>query len=83
MAEQTLTAMYDTRGAVEYARDQLVEIGVVRDTIAIHGSEAGTTAPTTTATEDKGFWASLTDLFMPDEDRYTYSEGLNRGHYLS
>ena len=82
MTEQTLTAMYDTRGAAEYARDQLVGIGVVRDTIAIHGAEAGTTAPTTTATEDKGFWASLTDLFMPDEDRYTYSEGLNRGHYV-
>ena len=45
MAEQTLTAMYDTRGAAEYARDQLVGIGVVRDTIAIHGSEAGTAAP--------------------------------------
>ena len=32
--------------------------------------------------EDQGFWASLADLFMPDEDRHTYSEGLNRGGYL-
>ena len=34
------------------------------------------------ATEATGFWASLADLFMPDEDRHTYSEGLRRGSYL-
>src|SRR5215208_1698215 len=32
--------------------------------------------------ESKGFWDSLADLFMPDEDRYTYAEGLRRGGYL-
>ena len=32
--------------------------------------------------EDKGFWASLADFFMPDEDRHTYTEGLKRGGYL-
>lgn len=29
-----------------------------------------------------GFWDALKDLFMPDEDRYTYAEGLRRGGYL-
>ena len=32
--------------------------------------------------ESKGFWDSLADMFMPDEDRYTYAEGLRRGGYL-
>jgi uncharacterized protein (TIGR02271 family) len=29
-----------------------------------------------------GFWDSLRDLFLPDEDRHTYAEGLRRGGYL-
>ena len=33
MTDRTLTAMYDTRGAAESARDQLVGIGVARDAI--------------------------------------------------
>ena len=28
------------------------------------------------------FWDSLRDLFLPDEDRDTYAEGLRRGGYL-
>ena len=82
MTERTLTAMYDTRDLAESARDQLVGIGVARDAITIHGGEAGTGTPATAASEDKGFWASLADFFMPDEDRHTYTEGLKRGGYL-
>ena len=74
MTDRTLTAMYDTRGAAETARDQLVGIGVAHEAISI---------PDTAVTaESQGFWASLVDLFMPDEDRHTYTEGLNRGGYL-
>ena len=81
MTDRTLTAMYDTRGAAESARDQLVGIGVAPDAITIHGTEV-VRAARTAATEDKGFWASLADFFMPDEDRHTYAEGLKRGGYL-
>ena len=80
MTDRTLTAMYDTRGVAETARDQLVGIGVAREAISIHGTDGD--PDTATATESQGFWASLADLFMPDEDRHTYSEGLNRGGYL-
>ena len=38
MTERTLTAMYDTRGAAESARDQLVGIGVAQDAITIRGA---------------------------------------------
>lgn len=82
MAERMLTTMYDTRGAAENVRDQLVGIGVPRDAITIQGTDAGVAEPSTAMTEDKGFWASLGDLIMPDEDRYIYTEGLKRGGYL-
>ena len=42
MTERTLTAMYDTRGLAESARDQLVGIGVAPDAITIHGGEDDT-----------------------------------------
>jgi uncharacterized protein (TIGR02271 family) len=83
MAERTLTAMYDTRGAAEAARDQLVALGIPSASGTIRGTDAGTTATSApTADEDKGFWASLADLFAPEEDRHTYAEGLRRGGHL-
>ena len=81
MTERTITALYDTRGAAETARDGLVALGVASHQIAIRGTGEGA-AGATTGEEDRGFWASLSDLFMPDEDRSTYAEGMRRGGYL-
>jgi uncharacterized protein (TIGR02271 family) len=72
--------MYDTRGAAETARDGLGALGIPADAISIRGSDGDAGAGS--AGEDRGFWASLGDLFMPDEDRRTYAEGLSRGSYL-
>jgi uncharacterized protein (TIGR02271 family) len=77
MTDRTLTAMYDSRDAAESVRDQLVGLGIPRDDIAIHGAESDTTIGT--APEERGFWASL---FMPEEDRQIYAEGVQRGRYL-
>jgi len=77
---QTKTAMYDTRGAAETARDGLISLGVSSSDISIRGTDD--TTATTTDTEDKGFWASLADVFMPDDDKYTYAEGVRRGGFL-
>ena len=84
MTERTMTAMYDTKGAAESARDGLVALGVPSAEVTIRGTEDGGSGATSTssATEDKGFWSSLADLFAPDEDRYTYAEGVRRGGYL-
>jgi hypothetical protein len=83
MAERTLTAMYDDRGAAEAARDRLVALGVPSGDVTIHGTDAGATATAAPAAEeDKGFLASLADLFAPEEDRHTYAEGLRRGGYV-
>src|SRR3954452_12397074 len=83
MAERTLTAMYDDRGAAEPARARLAALGVPSGDVAIHGTDAGATATAAPAAEeDKGFLASLADLFAPEEDRHTYAEGLRRGGHL-
>jgi uncharacterized protein (TIGR02271 family) len=77
---QTKTAMYDSPSAAEAARNELLARGFADSDISIRGTD---TAPSsTTGSEDKGFWASLADLFMPDDDRDTYAEGIRRGGYL-
>ncbi len=80
---RTITAFFDTRGAAQKATDDLVAIGIPHQQIRLTEG-AGTTATTgqPSATQDKGFWEELKDLFMPDEDRYGYAEGLRRGGFL-
>jgi uncharacterized protein (TIGR02271 family) len=83
MADRTLTVMYDTKGAAESARDDLVALGVPSANVTIRGTEGGSgTSSTSSTTEDKGFWESLSDVFFPEEDQQTYAEGVRRGGYL-
>ena len=84
MTERTITALYDTKGAAESARNDLVALGVPSADVTIRGTEDGGSGATSTssATEDKGFWSGLADLFAPDEDRSAYAEGVRRGGYL-
>ncbi len=77
----TITALYDTRGAAETAQAGLINIGIDEGDISIRGTD-DRVADDYAGTEGKGFWASLGDLFMPDEDRSVYSEGMRRGGYL-
>ncbi|WP_191062591.1 YsnF/AvaK domain-containing protein, partial [Geminicoccus harenae] len=77
-----MTALYDTLGAAETARDELIALGIADSEVFVRSADTEATTGSATGTEDKGFWASLGDLFMPDEDRYAYSEGIRRGGYL-
>lgn len=83
-----ITAFFDSRDDADSAVSRLVKAGLSRSEIKlVEGSSAGpmTSSSSTTSSstyEDKGFWASLSEMFMPDEDRHTYAEGLNRGGYL-
>lgn len=84
---RTITAFFDSRTDAEEAVDRLVGAGLARGDIQlVAGQEGGTrTGSSTTGTygrDEGGFWDALKDLFMPDEDRYTYAEGLRRGGYL-
>jgi hypothetical protein len=72
-----VTAFFDTREAVNKAVDGLVAAGIPRDNVSVTAETDG--AQTAKPGYDKGFWESLKDLFMPEEDRYAYAEGLRRG----
>ena len=78
---RTLTAFFDTRGAADQAVSDLEAAGIPRQ--HIHRVDGGATStPTTMSTGDTGFFAALKDMFMPEEDRYGYAEGLQRGGFL-
>jgi uncharacterized protein (TIGR02271 family) len=77
---RTITGLFDTREAAEAVIDHLVtHDGVERSQITLHHSEGAGTAD---SGQDEGFWASLKSLFVPDEDRHAYSEGIRRGGYM-
>jgi uncharacterized protein (TIGR02271 family) len=78
---RTLAAFFDTRSAAERAVEELVSRGISRDQIRfMPGYESNSAARQ--PDDNRGFWESLGDFFLPDEDRYTYAEGLRRGGYL-
>lgn len=74
-----VNALFDTQAAATQAVDDLVAAGIAHAQIT---QTAGTSSETAAPAEDKGFWESLKDLFIPEDDRYTYAEGLRRGGYL-
>ncbi len=78
-----VTAMFDSRSDAEMARDRLSSIGVnAGDVTIVDQSTSGYSANEYSTHQNKGFWATLKDAFLPDEDRHTYEEGVRRGHYL-
>ena len=82
--QRMITAFFDSRTDAEEAVTRLEGIGIARGSIRlVPGNERDTeTSGTSSRQEPQGFWASLSDLFLPDEDRHVYAEGLNRGGYL-
>lgn len=83
--KQTITALFDSRSEAMAAVDELVSAGIPRTSIRIN-PETETVATTgstyDTTRDDKGFWASLGDLFVPDDDRATYAEAMHRGSIM-
>ncbi len=78
---RSLTAFFDTKGAAEQAVSDIEAAGVPRHDITM--VEGGTgAAGVASPPSHEGFLASLKDMFMPEEDRYSYAEGLRRGGYL-
>ncbi|SDB73067.1 YsnF/AvaK domain-containing protein [Belnapia rosea] len=78
---RTITAMFDDRAHADAAVQQLTQqLSITSSDIQMHAADAAsTTGGTAAASGDTGFWASLKDLFVPDEDRTTYAEGVRRG----
>ena len=79
----TITAFFDDRSEADRAVERLVAAGIPRGQIRLVAGDGGSsTTAAQGSTSGGGFWETLSDLFMPDEDRYTYAEGLRRGGYL-
>ena len=83
-----IIGMFDTAAAANKAREQLIAAGIAGNAIQVSGtggvsSSSGTTTQAT-ATEDKGFWASVKEMFGADDyeaDQQVsyYTEGTRRG----
>jgi uncharacterized protein (TIGR02271 family) len=80
---RTITAMFDSRSEAESARGRLSSSGIEADRVRIIDQEsAGSGSSGGQSPGEEGFFASLKDLFMPDEDRHAYGEGIRRGGYM-
>ena len=72
---RSVTAFFDTPDAADQARQDLVRAGVPSGDVRVAGGETAVAEPA----HPHGFWDSLREFFMPDEDRHMYAEGLRRG----
>lgn len=79
MSIRTITAVYDTQAEAERAVEALAARGVPRSDLQVHREPSEPATGDHAEAASKGFWASLADLFVPDDDRYTYAEALRRG----
>jgi uncharacterized protein (TIGR02271 family) len=81
---RTVTAFYDSMADAQAAAATIVDAGVDRHSVRIlDQSEADTSsAAAAGADQSTGFFAALRDLFVPDEDRHAYAEGIRRGGAL-
>ena len=83
LMNHTITALFDEEIKARIAADDLVEAGIPRADVRVVPGATGmagrAVGPYDHHKDEGGFWATLKGIFMPDEDRYTYSEGLSRG----
>lgn len=82
---RTITAMFDTRSEAEEARTRLSQSNIDADNVKILDQSSASSTGSTDSTGGSsggGFWQSVKDAFLPDEDRHAYQEGINRGGYL-
>ncbi|MCJ2054074.1 YsnF/AvaK domain-containing protein [Methylobacterium sp. J-070] len=81
---QTITALFDRPTEAQAAQAKLVAAGIPQSAIKlVQGAQTARTSGSYDYRKDEGgFWGSLKDFFMPEEDRYAYSEGLSRGGTL-
>jgi len=84
-SNRTVTALFDRREDALKAVEELVRVGIPRSAVRVTPEAdvaAASSASYDTSKDEKGFWASLADFFLPEEDRYTYAEAIHRGSIL-
>jgi uncharacterized protein (TIGR02271 family) len=85
MTTRTLTAMFKTQAEAERASQMLasqlrLDGSAIRVSPGAGVTDAGYDKSSSYA--EKGFFGSIKDLFLPEEDRYAYAEGMRRGNVL-
>ena len=85
MTTRTVTAMYKTVAEAEKAGQMLasqlrLDASAIRVSPGAGVTDAGYDKSSPYA--EKGFFASIKDLFLPEADRYAYAEGMRRGNVL-
>jgi len=85
---RTVTAMFDNATEAQRAMSRLQAAGIPSGSIR-HTQGSGSSysrrvdaTDTTYRDQHKGFFDTLGDFFFPEEDRYTYAEGLSRGSHM-
>ena len=78
---RTVTAFFDSREEAESAKSRLQSSAIDADRIRIVDQSTASSGSESSG-EPKGFFASLSDMFMPNDDAYAYQEGINRGGFL-
>lgn len=79
----TITALFDTRAEAEAAKERLSAARVDADNVHVHDKSSSGYSDTAYSThQERGFWDSIKNAFLPDDDRHTYEEGVRRGGVL-
>jgi uncharacterized protein (TIGR02271 family) len=87
---RTITALFDSREEAEAAKARLQSSRIDADRIRVVDKDSASSSTSASSGgsgsgsggESRGFFGSLADMFMPDEDRHAYQEGMNRGGYM-
>jgi uncharacterized protein (TIGR02271 family) len=75
---RTITSLFDSRNEAEAARQRLIQSDIEAERVRIvDQNSAGASEG-----EERGFWASLREAFLPEDDGHAYEEGMRRGGYL-
>ncbi|MDB5507040.1 MAG: hypothetical protein JWR75_1678 [Devosia sp.] len=79
---RTLSAFFDTQRDAEHASQRLLDLGLPASSVRLVPGNESDTPVADTSEHRHGFFGALADFFMPEEDRYSYAEGLSRGGFL-
>lgn len=84
MTTRTITAIYDSEAEARAASAQLASFGIGEDDVRIVSNSLTATqvGGDRRGGDEGGFWESIKDFFVGDDDRLAYSEGVRRGGYL-
>jgi uncharacterized protein (TIGR02271 family) len=85
MTSRTVTAMFNARAEAEHAAQQLAsQLGVDRAMVRVSPETGATDMGHDPARpyQETGFFGSLKGLFLSEEDRFAYAEGMRRGGVL-